>query len=193
MRKYFKNDIIRLSKPIPNFKNFCVYFLIQREQIVYVGSTNSLSIRMEDHRRNGKVFDKYFVINCKTKDESLELEKYYIKSINPYFNKTHCDRTKIDDNLDIFENAPTLVDDVLKYEKQKVEVKKYVDNLELTKVTFKIPRESYIKKNNSYYYFNIKGSIYYAKADLEEYILNGKIYKPVGIFGSIESIISQTF
>jgi hypothetical protein len=62
------------SKPYP--KTLCVYFLIYKDQIRYVGQTKNLQNRMKAHYFTSptKYFDKIGYIPCKTLNEANILE-----------------------------------------------------------------------------------------------------------------------
>lgn len=64
-----------------------IYFLIDKNRIVYVGrSTNFLS-RFCDHDVGPKVWDRYYFLECKPEDLS-DVESLYIGQFRPKYNKT---------------------------------------------------------------------------------------------------------
>lgn len=63
-----------------------VYFLILRGEIVYVGKTKNLLVRLGQHADNKVEFDAYAFIQCKP-EELDRMEDSYIYRIQPRFNK----------------------------------------------------------------------------------------------------------
>jgi hypothetical protein len=63
----------------------CVYFLLLKNQVVYVGQTMNLLSRLQSHRKDKEFDDVWFVI---VDQRSLsETEKAYIKKFNPPLNR----------------------------------------------------------------------------------------------------------
>lgn len=65
-----------------------VYFLILNKEIIYIGMTNHVFRRINQHQNDGKIFDSFFYIKCQ-KEKCAELEKFYIKKFMPKFNIEH--------------------------------------------------------------------------------------------------------
>lgn len=63
-----------------------VYFLIQDEEVVYVGQTTKGIIRPISHL-NDKIFNSIRIMYCETKNLG-KLEHEYILKYNPLYNKT---------------------------------------------------------------------------------------------------------
>lgn len=64
-----------------------IYFLIDNEQIVYVGQSLQGIYRVFEHMKfNKKKFDSYFILNCEEKDLH-DLENLYIEEFKPKYNK----------------------------------------------------------------------------------------------------------
>ena len=63
----------------------CVYFLIKDMEIVYVGQALYINSRLAEHRRDGKDFDSYYVIECSKKNVDM-LESFYIHTFRPKLN-----------------------------------------------------------------------------------------------------------
>jgi hypothetical protein len=60
-----------------------IYFLIHRDEIVYVGqSKTDVLSRISRHKREGKVFDQYTFMQCKP-EKIDELEALYIDAFFP--------------------------------------------------------------------------------------------------------------
>jgi hypothetical protein len=63
-----------------------VYLLMLRGQIVYVGSSLNMPVRVSDHRSNGRPFDRVFYI-ATVANQREALERVLIRAINPPQNK----------------------------------------------------------------------------------------------------------
>lgn len=85
------DEIISKSKFVGRESTTGVYFLIKKDEIVYIGSSFDCEMRMKDHRRNWAVlrFDRMFIIPCNrlNKDERTKLEYKYIRKFSPKYNK----------------------------------------------------------------------------------------------------------
>jgi hypothetical protein len=197
MRKIYKSDILLNKKDLSLLSFPCVYFLIQDNQIVYIGYSNTFYLRISQHLVSEKVFDSYYFIKYDSKEEALLKEKEFIKEFNPFFNGQYSDKsndnfngvikakTKEPKMANIFKKAKVFIDgELLTTEGNTIE--KAENTLFVTKINFKIPNNSYIKKNDNRYYFNIKNVIY--TSNKETFILNSVVYTPIGIFGSIYDI-----
>ena len=75
----------KASKTIPFERSSYVYFLIQGDEIVYIGQTVSVAARIATHVNDGKVFDKVYVIT--TDKDRVTLEGACINEHNPKLNK----------------------------------------------------------------------------------------------------------
>jgi hypothetical protein len=91
MRQLYKNDILRLAKDIKDVKSFSVYFLIYKDEVVYVGCSEIPYNRISTHIRNFNV-DRYHILYFATKDEAFKTERYYIESFNPIQNGSYNDK-----------------------------------------------------------------------------------------------------
>ena len=90
MRHLFKNDILRLSKDIKDIKMWSVYFLINNNEIVYVGFSETPFSRLNQHLPKIEV-DRYHIVYFSTMEEALKMEKHYIKAFKPFNNVVHND------------------------------------------------------------------------------------------------------
>lgn len=63
----------------------CVYFLVLKDEIVYIGQSESLLNRIAAHRLD-KHFDRVFFINI-AQDKVLDVEAALIKSFKPKYNR----------------------------------------------------------------------------------------------------------
>lgn len=75
-----------LSKSFPVFPQCGIYFLIQDDEIVYIGQSVHIPNRLKTHQGGEKVFNKVFFVECSGNDLD-ELEKHYIRSFTPKLNK----------------------------------------------------------------------------------------------------------
>jgi len=83
-----KNEILNMKKELPDEKEFIwIYFLIYRDQIVYIGKTNSGYNRILQHIRKGdKLFDSYSYVTVPIEDAD-DLEFQYLNKFKPKLNK----------------------------------------------------------------------------------------------------------
>lgn len=83
-----KELILRLSvKPKTDPKISGVYFLVFRDEVVYVGQAVDIFARIRMHRTNRSlIFYKYFYIEYNEKDLRDELERKYIEMLCPKYN-----------------------------------------------------------------------------------------------------------
>lgn len=78
------NEILAQATPCPVAKPQ-VYFLIDGDEIVYVGSSTNFYNRLAAHYYGGKVFTHFSVIDCTL--EQLEIVEYnYIRALKPKYN-----------------------------------------------------------------------------------------------------------
>jgi hypothetical protein len=163
MRHLYKNDIIRISKDINTIKCFGVYFLIHRNDIIYVGYSCSPLKRLLQHKFN---FDKYHILYFDNQSEAQKMEIEYIKTLKPIYNIAHNDE------------APKIL------QREQDKILKEIDT-EKTTFSFNIPNNSYSKKNGLYY-FKIDGVIYKIKTTNKYFYFQDRKYlHPEKIFGSI--------
>jgi hypothetical protein len=82
-------DPIQLGEFFLEDRRFpAVYFLYNREKVVYVGQSRTLKWRIETHLSEGiKRFDAVAFIPC-TIDRLLSIETHYIRKLLPQYN--HC-------------------------------------------------------------------------------------------------------
>lgn len=65
-----------------------VYFLLLKEEIIYIGTSRNVHGRVAEHRINGRQFDKAFFVEADG-DEREMLERALIKAITPSQNRRH--------------------------------------------------------------------------------------------------------
>ncbi len=83
-------DVLDVSKivtdAIPRAKRLSgVYFLIDKNRIVYVGQSANFEERLHDHRVRAKVWDRYYFIECPAEDLAA-VERMYIDHFCPKYN-----------------------------------------------------------------------------------------------------------
>ncbi len=77
------NPLVDTHDPINCFP--CIYFLIKDEEIVYVGKTVDLMMRISSHLKT-KDFDSFNYMVC-DKCDLNKLETYYVLKYSPVYNK----------------------------------------------------------------------------------------------------------
>ena len=77
-------EIAKDYKALVNSSKF-VYFLIFQNEIVYVGLSDRVQKRLQEHAKD-KVFDKVTWIRVNARDQKY-IEAYYIKTLSPKYNK----------------------------------------------------------------------------------------------------------
>lgn len=79
-----EEEILRTSIPLSPLRG--VYFLLDRGKVVYIGRSVNCYVRIGTHFDEcTKVFDSYYVIECKEK-ELDDLEMQYIGKFMPKYN-----------------------------------------------------------------------------------------------------------
>jgi hypothetical protein len=106
MRELFKNDIIKLAKPLPKLKHHIVYFLLQDDRIVYIGYSTCFTTRIMSHMKD-KVFNRYHIVHYENAIDGLNAEKEYIKKLDPKYNVAYSRSLKNPDDF-INEKRQTL-------------------------------------------------------------------------------------
>lgn len=92
--EYSEEDIIENSSAyIHRGWEYCgIYFLIDCDEVVYVGQSVDIRSRLEQHSNAGmakgtkeKNFNRFFFVNCQ-REELDRLEAYYILKFRPKYN-----------------------------------------------------------------------------------------------------------
>jgi hypothetical protein len=109
MRPLYKNDIIRISKPITEIKQYSVYFLIHENDIIYVGYSIKPYNRISAHLADKK-FDRYHILNFETQEDALATEQLYIKNFKPIYNINHNDAAQ---KVKIYKYQPPIIEQVV--------------------------------------------------------------------------------
>lgn len=89
--KNYKEIVLSKSilPSICDCENGGVYFLIKGNEIVYVGKSQDVLIRVRGHiQENRKDFDSYSMIPISTDQERSVTESFYIIAFSPIYNKT---------------------------------------------------------------------------------------------------------
>lgn len=80
-----KEDVLMMAEP---HESYCgVYFLVEGDEIVYVGQARDIMFRLAHHAKSEKVFSKYTFIECDV-EELNEIEAAYIVKFAPRYNVT---------------------------------------------------------------------------------------------------------
>lgn len=79
--KLSRDDNITIAKQVKSI----VYFLLEKDEVVYVGQSKTGLERPYSHR--DKSFDSVAYIECKEEDLD-KLESFYIRKYRPQYNKT---------------------------------------------------------------------------------------------------------
>jgi len=76
-----------LARSLPSQKITGIYFLVESEEIVYIGQAVDIHVRIADHRKKRVIqFDRYSWIEC-SESELNNLEAMYILKFVPQYNK----------------------------------------------------------------------------------------------------------
>lgn len=190
MKELFKSDILRNSKEF-DLKGCYVYFLIDSDEIVYIGYTSNYMARLVSHATTKK-FDRYLLVKSKDENHGLILEKFYINKFQPKYN--------VKDVEDVFvPKIARLSKSVIKKIKDAEIVEAIKEEnpgiilAEKTDIKFQVPPNTYSTKvidNKRYYFFNLKSKLY--KADFvigARYLIEKNIYAFDKTFGDLESSI----
>lgn len=93
IKVYPKDAVMAQRIPVSTFmkKNetkYFIYFLIQHEDVVYVGKSINPDNRIRTHvMENRKEFDSYTVFECDTEAEMDMMENVHIVAYQPLHNK----------------------------------------------------------------------------------------------------------
>ena len=84
-----EKEIVSKKKKIVS--SGCIYALIHKDEIVYIGQTYSIMGRLNSHINSNKVFDHYSVIEWidSGQDYLDKRESEYIKELKPKYNSAH--------------------------------------------------------------------------------------------------------
>lgn len=80
---YSKEDI--LTRAVKDIRKCYIYFLIQDNEIVYIGQTINLPLRLSFHKQWIK-YETYFALECR-KEKLMELEATYLFKFAPKHNR----------------------------------------------------------------------------------------------------------
>lgn len=69
-----------------NSVEYNVYLLYKNDEIVYVGQTTQLFIRINNHSKT-KDFDQFSYISCKSYEEMMDIETALILELQPKYNQ----------------------------------------------------------------------------------------------------------
>ena len=83
LKPYKLEDRIKLEDFL-NKRKEVVYFLYDRNRLVYIGTTIDLTKRIQDHVKDGKKFDSLAFIECEL---SYDLEQFLLEFYKTKYNK----------------------------------------------------------------------------------------------------------
>lgn len=81
-------DIEGIEQYSPELKHGYVYFLVNKDKIVYIGQTTHLRNRIRQHKRSRKNFDSAYSIRI-PKDRLTAVEGEFIQKYRPHYNQMH--------------------------------------------------------------------------------------------------------
>lgn len=84
LRRYSRDDILEYTYELDGGG---LYFLFDREELVYVGQSSHLFDRIHNHLHSDKQFDSIAIIPCSDQYVREIAEMLYIKEFNPRYNK----------------------------------------------------------------------------------------------------------
>lgn len=172
---YFKNDIINRSISLENYTKSAkgVYFLLQDDEIVYVGSSTNVNSRLATHiGEKRKQFNKIFFFKTAN---YIQLEKEYIKKFNPKYNIIHNP------------NACEYVEDIIPPEILKIPEIPEIENTIPIEISDKKTCPSfnmYLKRNNLMY-INLL-NVNYIFDRLNEVTIKNVTINTSGLIGNID-------
>jgi hypothetical protein len=74
-----------LSNSLPVYPQCGIYFLIQDDEIVYIGQSIHIPNRLHSHQKKNRQFERVFFVECKEEDLD-EIERQYIRKFSPKLN-----------------------------------------------------------------------------------------------------------
>ena len=78
----------------------CVYFLMHKDKLVYIGSTGKLSMRLSAHRNWNRKYDDYMFVPFKVSLAALrKAELYFIQFFEPVGNKNYKAKSGLDGSV----------------------------------------------------------------------------------------------
>nr|DAY29420.1 MAG TPA: GIY-YIG nuclease superfamily protein [Caudoviricetes sp.] len=82
-----KKEILQNKIDFEKYDFAGIYFLIHNNNIVYVGSSTSIGIRLNSHKKNNRMkFDSWFYIKYSCEVEMRYMEAKYIYQLRPRYN-----------------------------------------------------------------------------------------------------------
>lgn len=74
-----------------------IYFLVNKDEVIYVGKSINIVIRILSHYRSPKIFTSIKYLECNEKDLD-KLETHYIVALKPKYNNTHFLQMRINES-----------------------------------------------------------------------------------------------
>lgn len=84
-----KKEEILINKRIIKKEFYCIYALIKKNKIVYIGQSSNILGRLSSHLNSNKDFDSWSIIESWSyidSDSFNEIEREYIKTFKPKYN-----------------------------------------------------------------------------------------------------------
>lgn len=81
-----KNEILKLKKL--DKPKIGIYFLMDKSEVVYIGQSINIDLRIAQHKRTDKEFDRTLYLECGAKELDL-LEAAHIQEYQPRYNKVN--------------------------------------------------------------------------------------------------------
>ena len=80
--------IVELAAPFlwPEQKTCGIYFLLDCDEIVYIGRSKNLRARFLQHSSSDKIFNRHFYVFCR-EENADEIEAFFILQFKPKYNK----------------------------------------------------------------------------------------------------------
>lgn len=101
-----------------------VYFLVDGQQVVYVGQTTNLAARVRDHLRDGKQYRRVLFVSV-AREQMDSVELHWITKLDPKYNRRHTDRAAPNGQVAGRRLMPTIPPDVYR------EMREHPDSIEL--------------------------------------------------------------
>ena len=126
----------------------CVYFLLEKNVVVYVGKTTNGIWRIKQHRHE-KTYDDIYIIKCNYEDLN-RLEDYYMIKYKPKYNllPNHYRKNIITCYNELRKEFSTPLLELIDYIKQNnIKIDKFNNVESITKADYLKIKEHFMKQN----------------------------------------------
>jgi hypothetical protein len=145
MKLLNEKEIIKNKIKIDKIPIEGLYFLIDKNIIVYVGSSINIKQRILTHIKQGKIiFDSYTIVKIKN---YREMEIYYIINFMPKYNKMITDNKTLVNKMGLI---------TLEYFRKIIKYYCKENNIDYYKIPFTKTLNIHLKNDNSLYRNNLK-------------------------------------